>query len=271
MLEAPEPVQLFRFSALSDASHGISTRLGGTSTEPYRSLNLGYATGDLEDNVASNRGTLFERLRVPPERVVTGRLSHGNCIATFTNGRKWPWPVATAPVRRGSERSHLVFASDAVVSNVPGLFFLITCADCVPLAFWDRRSGAVGAAHAGWRGTALQVAPATVCAMQRAFGSRPEDIVVGVGPSIGPCCYRVQDDVRRAFAVHGSRPVLECRSGRVHLDLWKTNEQQLLDSGIPKSSIEVPAICTSCNTHLFYSHRAERGATGRFALCIGLR
>jgi copper oxidase (laccase) domain-containing protein len=106
--------------------------------------------------------------------------------------------------------------------------------------------------------------------MRTHFGSHPRDLVAVVGPSIGPCCYEIQNDVVDAFATHGSRPTLVRRNGTVRLDLWTTNEQQLRAAGVPARSIESSRTCTACHTQLFFSHRAELGRTGRFALCLGV-
>ncbi len=158
------------------------------------------------------------------------------------------------------------FHSDAVVSDLRDSYFTMTFADCVPVLLSDRRLGVVGAVHAGWRGSALGIAGHTVHMMIEHFGSRPEDIVAGIGPSIGPCCYEVDRDVAEAFGPD----VTAGEGARRKLDLWLTNRNQLLDAGIAEHSIQTAGICTSCHVCDFYSHRAEGGRTGRFALCIGL-
>lgn len=261
-------VPAFRFSSLGDLQHAISSRHGGVSPSPFATLNLGLSTGDLEDNVLTNRERLVESLGISMDDVVVGRLSHGNQVSVFRRDGG-DFPIERVPLRSGSRHRVAIFRSDAIISDVPGLSFLLTFADCVPLVFWDERRGVVGAAHAGWRGTALGIGQEVVRAMAEAFGANPADLRAGVGPSIGPCCYSVQPQVTASFESNGFDPTVQERAGATYLDLWESNEQQLTEVGVRAESIENPRICTSCNTSDFYSHRAEGGRTGRFALCIG--
>lgn len=196
-----------------------------------------------------------------PTSVTTARLYHGNDVSVFRAAGQLP---RTYDAHAG------VVHSDAVVSDVPGRHFTMTFADCVPLLFADKRREVVGAAHAGWRGTALGIAAATVQAMQDAFGCCARDLTVAIGPSIGPCCFRVGDEVARKFEAQGWPASLATSSGHRTIDLWATNRRQLIESGVPRANIDVAGICTSCSIDRFYSHRAENGRTGRFALCIGL-
>jgi YfiH family protein len=192
------------------------------------------------------------------DQVVVGRLRHGNEVTVLRR----------EDVRQsGANRT---FSSDAAVTDVSDLFLFLTFADCVPLLFWDRHQRVMGAAHAGWRGTALGIGPAVVATLQRVFRSDPANIVVGIGPSIGPCCYTVGPDVLLGFEASGYTAVTDERNGEIRLDLWASTEQQLCAMGIAPDAIENPRICTSCQVDTYYSHRAEHGRTGRFALCAGL-
>jgi YfiH family protein len=233
---------------------------------------MGFSTGDAEGNVLHNRREFLRSLDVSPAAVAVGQLSHGNAVSVFQNSQRSELPQERVTGTAGTKLTELTFRTDAVISSVSGLHFLLTFADCVPLLFLDCGRGVVGAAHAGWRGTALNIAAAVVRRMQTTFGTQPSDILVGVGPAIGPCCYTVGPDVLSSFRLHGSYAVVS-KTGcdeRISLDLWATNERQLIDCGVPPASIENPRICTSCNVASFFSHRAENGRTGRFAACIGL-
>ncbi len=252
-------------------SHAISTRRDGQSVEPYTSLNMGFGPADAEDRVAANRSAFTEAMGVPADEMTTAWLTHGTDVAVFRADRRTDWRLDVRPVRSGSVRVDRIFDADAVISDVPGLHFMLTFADCVPLVFVDRRQGVVGAAHAGWRGTAAGIGPAVIRAMHMHFGSHPEDIQAGIGPSIGSCCYTVGPDVLRAFTASGNTPVVSHRGGQTRLDLWRSNETQLCRSGVSPASIETAGICTSCYVDMYYSHRAEAGLTGRFAMCVGLR
>jgi len=258
------------FDTLEGVSHGISTRHGGVSRAPYQSLNLGVRTDDNPECVRENQQRFLHAVGSPRGRTIFARLVHGREVSIFQQNDPGNWPVERAAVERASCQRDQTFRSDGVVSDVPGLRFLLTFADCVPLLFVDRRRGAVGAAHAGWRGTALGVGPAVICAMQSAFGSQARDLEVAIGPSIGPCCYTVGPEVATAFHAAGSSAVFAEDAGRSTLDLWASNEEQLIGAGVRPESINNRRICTACTTDHFFSHRAEGGVTGRFALCIGL-
>jgi YfiH family protein len=149
---------------------------------------------------------------------------------------------------------------------------MLRFADCVPILFYDPVRGAVGLAHAGWRGTVACIARATVRRMVEAFGCRPADIRAGIGASIGPCCYEVGDEVVEAAraAFPNARHLLRRQDGgRWHFDLWAANCHQLALEGVKE--IEVSGFCTACRTNEWFSHRAEEGRTGRLGAVIGLR
>ena len=137
---------------------------------------------------------------------------------------------------------------------------MLRYADCTPVLLADPRHKAVAAVHAGWRGSAVRAASAAVHAMQHAFDTRPGDLLAGIGPAIGPCCYEVGQDVVDAFA---DRPELISDS---RLDLWQANRQALIEAGVPAEQIEMANICTQCESERFFSHRANGGVpAGRFA------
>lgn len=231
---------------------------------------MSLAVGDNEVKVRTNRRLFFDALGVAPDRVILGRLIHGRDVSVFRQDDQEGWPVVVGRAVDGAHKMDSMFPSDAVISDVPGLHFLITSADCVPIAFVDRRRKVVGAAHAGWRGTALGISGHVVRVMTREFGTAPDDLEIGIGPSVGPCCYTVKPDVLHEFrANHSAASAIE-RDGIWTLDLWESNRQQLLEEGVRKDAIEVASLCTSCRTDMFFSHRAEHGRTGRFAMCIGL-
>ena len=258
------------FETLEGVDHGISTRHGGLSRVPYDSLNLGVRTDDNPERVRENQQRFLHAIGTPRGQTIFARLVHGREVSVFQQNDPGNWPVEHVALERSSGESDRTFLSDGVVSDVPGLRFLLTFADCVPLLFVDRRRGVVGAAHAGWRGTALGVGPAVIRAMQSAFGSQARDLEVAIGPSIGPCCYAVGPEVAIAFQAAGNSAVLAEDGGRRTLDLWTSNERQLIGAGVRPESISNHRICTACTTDHFFSHRAEGGITGRFALCIGL-
>jgi YfiH family protein len=162
--------------------------------------------------------------------------------------------------------------TDALITSSRGVTLMLRFADCVPVLLYDPVRRVAGLAHAGWRGTVSGIARKTVQRMVSHYGCRPEDVLAGVGPSIGPCCYEVGEDV--AEAVRDSMPesddLLNARSqDRWHLDLWRANVRQLAESGV--LDIEIAGTCTACRTDEWYSHRAEHGRTGRWGALLGLR
>jgi YfiH family protein len=150
---------------------------------------------------------------------------------------------------------------------------MLRFADCTPVWLYDPVQRAIGLAHAGWRGTVVGAARATVAAMQSAYGCRPADLLAGIGPAIGPCCYEVGEDVAQAidgaFSEAAGRLLSPQTNGKWHLDLWAANRHTLMQAGVQQ--IEVAGICTACHTDEWFSHRAERGRTGRIGALIGLK
>ncbi len=158
---------------------------------------------------------------------------------------------------------------DGLITDVPGLTLVTHYADCVPLFFLDPVRRAVGLTHAGWRGTVSSIGPITVRRMREEFGTDPKDLKAAVGPSIGKCCYEVDDVVAdrvRALAGISSEQVLFPKeNGRYQLDLWELNRQLLVGAGIPQTQITVSGVCTCCHSDLLFSHRATGGRRGGLA------
>jgi len=157
---------------------------------------------------------------------------------------------------------------DALVSDNPMVAVAVRAADCVPLLLGDPGTGAVAAVHAGWRGTAAGVATAAVDALQRTFGVRPSTLVVAIGPSIGPCCYEVGQDVRDAFASAGHGPSIDRWFAGGSLDLVAANRDQLVRAGVPGAQIHACGLCTAMHLEVLTSYRAEKEKAGRIAAAI---
>jgi len=184
---------------------------------------------------------------------------HGRDVHVVTAGTRFNrlvWPVADAIIATE--------ASDAVA---------VVAADCVPILLADRRLGAVAAVHAGWRGTAAGVAGATVGAMVATLGTRPADLVVAFGPSIGPCCYDVGEELIEAFAHAGvarevDRWFSRLADGRLRLDLWAANRDQLIRAGVVAHDLHVSRLCTACHAESFHSYRVHGVSVGRMAAIV---
>jgi YfiH family protein len=157
---------------------------------------------------------------------------------------------------------------DASLASGVGVLLGIKTADCLPVLIADPRRRAVAAAHAGWRGTVAGVTRAAVQALVR-DGSRASDLVAGLGPGIGPCCYEVGDDVRAAFGEAGARYFTPTPSGRDHLDVRAANKDQLLAAGVPESSLSSVDHCTYCRADLYHSYRRDGPRSGRMISFVG--
>lgn len=240
------------------AAHCFTTRLGGVSTGHLRSLNLGTSRGDAPENVLENFRRLGCAIGFAPENLVLSRQTHSDIVYRVTEKDRGA----------GLFASHLE-ECDALITNVPGLTLAVFTADCTPILFWDSVTGAVGAAHAGWRGTASAIAARTVEAMCREFGSRPEDIHAAIGPNIGACHFETDADVPDAmYAAFGPemQEFIRPDGAKYYLDLKAINAWILKRAGV--SHIDVSTECTVCQCDRFWSHRVTHGLRGSQAAVI---
>ncbi|WP_159883979.1 peptidoglycan editing factor PgeF [Paenibacillus puerhi] len=261
--------------AYPELTAGFTTRSGGVSREPFGSLNLGLHVEDDPSDVVANRRRLAEALAFPFENCTYAEQVHGKEIQVVTKRERG--------AGRDSRETALQ-AKDGFVTNERGVILHALFADCVPLYVYDPIRQAVGLAHAGWKGTALQIAKSLLETMSAAYGTKPRDVRAAVGPSIGACCYEVDEAVvrrmDRVIAETGAAKAGEDAQasfyvpqpdGKFKLNLQQLNRQIFIQAGILPSHIEISGLCTSCRTDLFYSHRKEGGRTGRMAAWIGLR
>ncbi|MNW25320.1 Laccase domain protein [compost metagenome] len=249
---------------------GFTTRSGGTSRPPYHSLNCAYHVGDDPAAVLDNRIQIAGRLGFEAEAWTCGEQVHGTSIA-----------VVTAEDRgKGFRDRASAFAdTDGMITNVPGVLLTSFYADCVPLYFWDPVERVVGLAHAGWKGTVGQIALRMITSMEEQYGTARAHLRAAIGPSIGSCCYEVDEHVMRHIRVleaesggNGSwnqKVYYPTDAGKTMLDLKQCNRQIMMKAGILASNIECTTLCTSCRNDLFFSYRKENGLTGRMASWIG--
>ena len=254
---------LFTEFAARGIKHGVSTRLGGRSVQPFTSLNLGLHTGDDAETVWHNRQAFCQALGLTADKAVTAEQVHGDVVRLVTE---------TDAGRGARHYQEAISGTDALITNVPDLPLMLFFADCVPVLIVDPVAKAIGISHAGWKGTVAKIAQKTVIAMQQSYNTKPANCLVGIGPSIGPCCYEVDEMVisklRSGFSKWNelAAPCADCWQ----LNLWEANRQQLLEIGVQDRNITVSGICTAENTPVFFSHRAENGRTGRIGAGISL-
>jgi YfiH family protein len=268
---------------------GFTGRTGGVSEGGFDSLNCGLHVGDVSAAVVANRARIAARLGFAFEAWTCGEQVHDVCVHAVT---------ASERGRGRNSRADAFQATDALMTNVPGVLLTSFYADCVPLYFWDPVHRVVALAHAGWKGTAGKIAQRTIEAMHVTYGSRPEELHGAIGPSIGVCCYEVDTpvltqmrtlaqelqaelagvgvaefgmahsshaDARRALFVPST-----AGGDKARLNLKLFNQLLMIQAGIPPAHIECSEWCTGCHTDRFYSHRVEGGNTGRMASFIGL-
>ena len=256
-------------SAHGSLAHGIFTRRGGYSEPPYAGMNVAVSTGDDPARVQRNLGVIARAVGLP---LVSASPIHGTTVTTIER-----LPGEDLPRLRARLRG---VRADAMVTNTPGLGLFWGFGDCAPVVLYDPRQRAVGLAHAGWRGTAGAIVPKTIAAMGERFGTRPADLLVGIGPAIGACCYAIGDEVQERFAreplaweharfVERTDP--GSSAARRYLDVAESNVGQIRASGVPAAQIALSGYCTGCRRDLFYSHRCEGEPSGRFGAVIGLR
>jgi YfiH family protein len=264
--------------------HGFSTRPGGVTTVYERpdDLNLGFTKHDSHAAVEKNRARFLAAMGTRRWPIVTLRQTHSDLIHHIHRAPKQP------P------------AGDGMITNAPGLLLAIQTADCLPVLLVDPEHRAVGAFHAGWRGTVQRIVEKGVGRMRKDFGSDPAKLIAAIGPGVRACCYAVGREVRDKFEsqfayaaelfseVYVSDPVRErypllfltARAPghsheqigpQLHLDLGRANRRQLEDAGVPAANITDLGLCTACKPRLLFSYRKMSGRTGRLLGAVGIR
>ena len=261
-----------RWSHLQWLAHGFSARKGGLTTvynavynndesaEFTGELNLGFTPADERELVLRNRELWLQAL--------TGGES-GARLQTLSQ--------IHSSIVHGVSDPDEVPAGDGMVTASPGLYLAIQTADCVPVLLVDEKQRVVAAVHAGWKGTVKRIVEVAVDKMRQQFGSDPGDLSALIGPSIGPCCYVVGGDLQQEFtaAFSYAEQLFHSRNNggetRLHLDLGKANQRQLIESGVHAGSIDQLGGCTACQPDKYFSHRRSQGHTGRMMSSVGIR
>lgn len=250
----PSPRLLFAESLrAAGIPHAFTTRQGGVSRGPFASLNLGRGVDDDPAAVRANRAAVLEALRLDPVRHVEADQVHGAVVALVGAG----------------DGGRSIRDADGLATSDPGTVLAVHAADCVTLLLADPASGAVAAAHAGWRGTAAGIAAEIVRLLADRFETRPEDLLAAIGPSIGACHYEVDEPVMARMRVWSWWDTVSTPNdrGRWQLDLRAANRRQLIDAGVRPERVEILDLCTFHHPDLFYSHRRD-GRTGRMGAVI---
>ena len=253
-----------KIDALGITNHAFSTRLGGVSTGIFSSMNLSFNRGDERENVLENYKRLCDAENISTENLVLSCQTHTNNVKIVT--REHCGTGITKPS----------FSDvDGLITNERQVALVTQYADCTPLVFCDPVKKVIATSHAGWRGTVKEIGKVTVEKMCSHFGCEPQDIIVGLGPSIDKCCYEVDDPVFNEFK---KLEYLDLESifsakggGKYMLNLVEANRQILINAGILPHNIDCSDICTCCNSDSLHSHRASKGQRGNLALIIELK
>jgi len=290
---APGVVSVPGWEKLEWLRAGFSTRQGGASTAyGVSDLNLGWTKEDDDAIVARNRRRFIQAVAGKSKlELAAVRQFHSGVVRIIEQDH--------GALVKSDGRA--VLRGDGLMTDVPGIMLGVQTADCIPVLVADKRTRAVAAFHAGWRGTLARIVERGIGTMRLRYGSRPEDLVAAVGPGIGACCYAVGEEVRFEFEsqfayapelfteVYDSDPVREkypllfltARAPghsnigpQIHIDLWEANRRQLLDAGLRAKNISVTAECSGCareknGQRRYFSHRMEHGYTGRMMAVIG--
>ena len=246
-------LELQQFEAAGVSVQGFTTRHEGVSRPPYNSLNLGANTLDSAHSVQGNLSLLTRSFGSRVEKLVTVNQVHGADLLVID--------------QQNPDFSHFKrLECDGIITNQPGVMVGICVADCVPILLLDPVRKVVAALHAWWKGTAAGIARKGVEALTRIFNSNHHDILAAIGPGIGPCCYEVDGPVKSVFEQNtaGWGDFASSRGGdKWSLDMVEANRLQLLDSGVLENRLEVAGNCVSCQHDWFFSHRRDKGETGR--------
>lgn len=255
MTAVEQKLLTFRFSKFGTYPliHGMSGRNSHAPAEG----DIAYSPVTDPADTGRNRVTFFDELGIDLATLTLGKQVHGNRVV----------PVLGSDMGRGQPPSFDGFPdTDGLVTAETGLTLGVIIGDCVPIILYDYRKHVVAVVHAGWRGTVAQIAAQAVDIMKRGYSCRPASIIAGIGPSIGPCCYEVGDEVIDAWNEIGlkhARHAVMHRDGKQYFDLWTANRQILLKAGILRRNIEDSAICTKCYQHEFFSRRAFAAGVSR--------
>lgn len=267
--EIREKVPVIRYKSFAqypDVIHGFSTRLGGVSKEHLYSMNLSFSRGDERDNVVTNHKLFGKAVGYNPEKLVFSDQVHDTKI----------YIVDENDIGKGFSRESDIKEIDGLVTNVRDIPLITFYADCVPLFFYDKVRKVVGLAHSGWKGTVNNIAYQMIQVMNKKYGSKPEDIVVAIGPSICMDCYEVSYDVAEQFEKKYKNTeidhiLLSKGEGKYQLDLHQACKYNLINAGVLAENISMPDACTCCNPDVLYSHRASKGMRGNLAAVIMLK
>ncbi|MCI8539002.1 MAG: peptidoglycan editing factor PgeF [Oscillospiraceae bacterium] len=244
------------FTQAGGVIHGFSTRLGGVSTGHLASMNLGTTRGDNPEAVRENYRRFFSAVGADLNRIIMSKQVHGDCIRTATS----------ADIKQDLYDPE-GYETDGLVTDLPGAALVIFSADCIPVLLYDPVRRVIGAAHAGWRGTAAGIAAKAAQAMMDRYGCQAGDLLAAIGPGISKCCFETHADVANAMmdalGMHALPYLTTLPAGKFRVDLKGLNARWLINLGVPEERIDLSEACTACLPEKYWSHRVvgeQRGS-----------
>ena len=250
--------------ATKAVNHAFTTRLGGVSSGMYSEMNMSFSNGDSREAVLENYRRICNAINIDINKAVLSHQTHTNNVRI----------VKKEDIGKGIFKERDYNDVDGLITDIPGVALVTQYADCTPLLFCDPVKKVVATSHAGWRGTASEIGRITVEKMQKNFGCDPADIIAAIGPSIGQCCYEVDDPVYRPLSkipyLKKDKIFIKKHNGKYMLSLWEANREILINAGILPEHIDITDLCTNCHPDVFHSHRFTGGKRGNLAAIIAL-
>ncbi|WP_243348038.1 peptidoglycan editing factor PgeF [Parabacteroides sp. FAFU027] len=262
MKHSPELLRFPSLEKYTGLTHFVTTRHGGVSTGNYDSFSLGLFSGDNPDSVAQNRTILCNAIGISSDKLFIPYQTHSDLIGVIDGD---------FISQNENQQVQLLNGVDALITDQTDICIGVTTADCVPVLIYDPVKKVAGLAHAGWRGTVARIAGKTVRKMNVKFGCNPKDLVAAIGPSIGPDAFEVGADVADEFRRNGFAQTILSSNHKQHIDLWKANQQDLLEAGLQPHQIEIAGICTFTEHERFFSARRLGVKSGRLVTGIIIR
>lgn len=251
-------VVITEFEDTKLVNHCFSTRIGGVSTGEAGTLNFGFSRKDTRENVLENYRIICKTIGVDFEKLVLTDQVHDTKV----------YKVTEKDAGKGITRESDIKSVDAFVTNVPGIPLVTFHADCIPVFFLDTENKAIGLAHSGWKGTYGNISKNVVDKMIREYGTNPQNLICGIGPSIMECHFEVGEDVADMFAQKYGNEFIKMYD-KPHINLTKIVEKQLKDCGV--TNIVQSNICTFCNNNIYYSYRGDNHKTGSLISIMALK
>lgn len=252
------------FEETGMVKHCFTTRVGGVSEGVYNSLNTSLDKEDPVDKVRKNLEIVCSAIGIDYTKLVLTDQTHEDVIRVVTE----------ADIGKGISIPSDIANTDGLMTNIPGIPLITFYADCVPLFFLDKKNKAIALTHSGWKGTVQKIGAKTIRQMAEVYGTKPEDCLVGIGPSIEYDCFEVGPEVAQQFRDrfdNWAQFIKPFGSEKFKIDLWMVNKLMLMEAGVPEENITISGFCTMCNEDLLFSYRRDKGRTGSLSAIMELR